>query len=94
MITKKTLTHARRNLERLMQPCRAKRRCTRLHSGIPRIQKATGGTLSTKKYEDHIAGKGFTSMTHHNWVHKFIPMPQAMEIPDAIAVVDKGMAEA
>ena len=32
--------------------------------------------------------KGFTSLTHYNLVHKFIPMPQAMKIPDAKAVVD------
>ena len=31
------------------------------------------------KHEDHIAGKGFTSMTHYNLFHKFIPMPQGME---------------
>ena len=42
-----------------------------------------------KKHEDHIAGKGFTSMSHHNSVHKFIPMPQAMKTPDAKAAVDK-----
>ena len=41
------------------------------------------------KHEDHIAGKGFTSMTRYNLVHKFIPMPQAMKIPDAKAAVDK-----
>ena len=28
-------------------------------------------------------------MTHHNLVHKFIPMPQAMKIPDAKAAVNK-----
>ena len=38
---------------------------------------------------DHIAGKGFTSMSHYNLVHKFIPMPQVMKIPDAKAAVDK-----
>ena len=43
-----------------------------------------------KNHEDHIAGKGFTSMTHCNLVHKFIPVPQAMKIPDAKAAVDKG----
>ena len=41
-----------------------------------------------KDHEDHIAGKGFTSMTHYNLVHKFIPMPQKMKIPDAKAAVD------
>ena len=40
------------------------------------------------KHEDHIAGKSATSMTHYNLVHKFIPMPQAMKIPDAKAAVD------
>ena len=28
-------------------------------------------------------------MNHNNLVHKFIPMPQAMNIPDAKAAVDK-----
>ena len=28
-------------------------------------------------------------MTHYSLVHKFIPMPQAMKIPDAKAAVDK-----
>ena len=28
-------------------------------------------------------------MTHYNLVHKNIPMPQAMNIPDAKAAVDK-----
>ena len=42
-----------------------------------------------KNNEDHIAGKGFTSMSHYNLVHKFIPMPQATKIPDAKASVDK-----
>ena len=39
--------------------------------------------------EDHIAGKGCTSMTHYNLVQKFIPVSQAMKIPDANAAVDK-----
>ena len=30
------------------------------------------------KHEDHIAGKGYTSMTHYNLVDICIPMPQAM----------------
>ena len=34
-----------------------------------------------KNHGDHIAGKGYNSMTHYNLVHKFIPMPQAMKIP-------------
>ena len=40
-------------------------------------------------HEDHIAGKGYNSMIRYNLVHKFIPMPQAMKIPDAKEAVDK-----
>ena len=40
-------------------------------------------------HEDHIAGKGVNSLQHYNLVHQFIPMPQAMKIPAAKAVVDK-----
>ena len=39
--------------------------------------------------DDHIAKKGFNSLTHCGLVHKFIPMPQAMNIPDATPAVDK-----
>ena len=40
-------------------------------------------------HEDHIAGKGDKSLQHYNLVHKFTPMPQAMKIHAAKAVVDK-----
>ena len=40
-----------------------------------------------KNHEDHIAGKGMNSLSHYNLVHKFIPLPQAMKIPDAKAAV-------
>ena len=40
-------------------------------------------------HEDHIAGRGENSLQHYNLVHKFIPMPQAMKIPEAKAAVDK-----
>ena len=40
-------------------------------------------------HEDHIAGKGMNSLSHCNLVHKFIPMPQAMKIPNAKAAVKK-----
>ena len=39
--------------------------------------------------EDHIAGKGDSSLQHCNLVHKLIPTPQAMKIPAAKAAVDK-----
>ena len=46
------------------------------------------GTLHID-HEDRIAGKGINSLNHHNIVHKFIPMPEAMKIPDAKTAVDK-----
>ena len=52
------------------------------------IRERLESSLPTDQ-EDHIAGEGYTSMTHYKWVHKFIPMPQAMKIPDAKAAVDK-----
>ena len=36
-----------------------------------------------KNHEDHIAGKGINSLNHYNLVHKFIPMLEAMKIPEA-----------
>ena len=40
-------------------------------------------------HEVRIAGKVENSLQHHNLVHKFIPLPQAMKIPAAKAAVDK-----
>ena len=42
-----------------------------------------------QKHEDHIAGKGYHSMNLYHLVHKFIPLPQAMNNPDAKAAEDK-----
>ena len=42
-----------------------------------------------KNHEDHIARTGMNSLCHYNLVHKFIPMPQAMKIPDAKAAAEK-----
>ena len=42
-----------------------------------------------RNHEDHIAEKGINSINHYNLVHKIIPTPQAMKIPDAKAAVDK-----
>ena len=41
------------------------------------------GDLNRKIIKDHIAGKGYNSMTRYNLVHEFMPMPQAMKIPEA-----------
>ena len=43
------------------------------------------------KHEDPIAATCFTSVTHDNLVHKFLPMPQDMKIPDAKGAVDCGV---
>ena len=40
-------------------------------------------------HENRIARKGFNSLSHYNLVHKFIPILQAMKIPDANAAVDE-----
>ena len=50
------------------------------------------GTLH-ENHEDHIAGKGISSLNHYNLVHKVIPLPKAMIIPDAKAAVDKEWAK-
>ena len=42
-----------------------------------------------KPHQDHITAKAMNSMTHYSLVHKFIPMPQALKIPDAKAAVEK-----
>ena len=45
--------------------------------------------IAPRIHEDHIAGKGCNSLHHYNMVHKFIPMPQAMKIPEAKKAGDK-----
>ena len=42
-----------------------------------------------KPHQDHITAKGVNSVTHYSLVHKFIPMPQALKVPDAKAAVVK-----
>ena len=50
----------------------------------PRVEGAV-----RKSHQDHITAKGMTSMTHYSLVHKVIPMPQAMKIPNGMAAVVK-----
>ena len=45
--------------------------------------------IAPRIHEDHIAGKGSHSLQHFFLVHKFIPMLQAMKIPDGKAAVNK-----
>ena len=44
-------------------------------------------------HEDHIAGKGQNSLQHYNLVHKFIPMPQAIENSCSKSSGGQGMRE-
>ena len=53
------------------------------------LRESVWKELSIKGHEDHIAVRGINSLNHYNLVHKFIPMPKAMQIPDAKAAVDK-----
>ena len=46
-------------------------------------------SVTKRIHEEHIARKGQNSVLHCNLVHKFIPVPLAMKIPDAKAAVDK-----
>ena len=46
-------------------------------------------SVTKRIHEEHIARKWQKTVLHYNTVHKFIPMPQAMKIPDAKAAVDK-----
>ena len=63
---------------------------TLMHRGNRRIyEEAFGRELYPKDHEDHIAGKGINSLNHCNLVHKFIPRPQAMNILEAKAAVEK-----
>ena len=42
-----------------------------------------------KPYQDHIIAKGMNSITQYSLVHKLIPKPQALKIPDAKSAVEK-----
>ena len=44
-------------------------------------------------HEDHIAEKGDNSLQHHNLVHKFIPMPQAMKNSSSESSSGQGMGK-
>ena len=72
----------------LVHPNKIKTRLACILEASESTRLRMGESLSNH-HEDHIAGKGNNSLQHYNLVHKFIPMPQAMKIPAAKAVVDK-----
>ena len=101
---KGTMKNARRKLETPAMPCKTCKKSkhgeTRsmtndFKSRFACILEASESTRmrmeeSLPKYhEDHIAGKGMKSLSHYNLVHEFIPMLQAMKIPDAEEAVEK-----
>ena len=62
------------------------------HACIVEAHESTRKRLEStlpRNHEDHIAEKGFNSISHCNLVHEFVPMPQAMNVPDAKTAVDK-----
>ena len=67
------------------------------HSSIVETHESTRERLEStlpKDHEDHVAGKGFNSVSHYNLVHKFIPMPPATKIPGCESRSGQGMEEA
>ena len=99
---KETIKNALKNLETsiaLAMPCKImKKNCgsgasnkiiTRLACILEESTRMRMEDSPPNHHEDHIAGKEDNSLQHHNLVHKFIPLPQAMKIPAAKAAVDK-----
>ena len=100
---KETIKNARKKLETSVapaMPCEIMKNCgsgasNKIKTKLACILEADEstrlrmGNSISHHHEDHIAGKGENSLQHYNLVHKFIPMPQALNIPDAKAAVDK-----
>ena len=100
---KETIKNARKKLETPMapaMPCKTSKnsqhgKANDFKSKFACILEASESTRLRmgeslpNHHENHIAGKGDNSLQHYNLVHKFIPMPQAMKIPEAKAAVDK-----
>ena len=98
-----TIKNARKKLETSVAPavpCKIMKNCgsgasNKIQTKLACILEANEytrmrmGNSIPHHHEDHIAGKGENSLQHCNLVHKFIPMPQAMKIPVAMAAVDK-----
>ena len=65
------------------------------YCGSSRINKEAFGIYSSREIMTITSRRrGFNSLNHCNLVHKFIPMLQAMKIPDAKAAVNKEWREA
>ena len=104
---KETIKNARKKLETSVAPavpCKIMKNCG--SGGSNKIQTKLACILEADEstrmrmgnsiphhHEDHIAGKGESSLQHYNLVHKFIPMPQTMKIPAAKASGGQGMGK-
>ena len=100
---KETIKNARKKLETSVapaMPCKIMKNCgngasNKIKTKLACILEADESTRMRMgnsiphHHEDHIAGKGNKSLQHHNLVHKFVPMLQAMKIQAAKAAVDK-----
>ena len=61
-----------------------------MRCGSQRIYQEVLGKNSTwRSWRPPFRKKGIKSLSHYNCVHKIIPVPQAMKIPEAKAAVDK-----
>ena len=81
-----TMKIARRKLE---IPVRAAMLCkTPINSGRESTRIRLEGAPE-RYHEYHVAAKGIKSLSHYNLVHKFIPIPQTLKIPDDKAAVEK-----
>ena len=78
--------------EKYRETCRVEKKCKTKYDCIVEADESTGkrmeGSLH-QNHEDHIAGKGMNSFSHYNLVHKIIPIPKALKMPDAKAAVEK-----
>ena len=101
---KETIKNARKKLETSVapaMPCKIMKYCgsgvsdknkTKLACVLEASEstRMRMGESLPNHHEDHFTGKVDNSLQHYNFVHKFIPMPQAIKIPAAKAAVDKG----
>ena len=100
---KETIKNARKKFETsvaLAMPCKIMKNCgsdasNKIQTKLACILEADESTRMRMgnsiphHHEDHIAGKGENSLQHYNLVHKFIPLPQALQFSAAKAAVDK-----
>ena len=88
---KETTKHARRKSEVPMPAamlCKIRRQKYKGICRTPDTRKTKYACIDEAD-EDLIAGNGIRSLSHYNLVHKFIPMPEVIKIPDVKAAVDK-----